>query len=168
MKKLVFLTVLVFVLAFAVWAVAEKAEDKLDVKCTQVKEAVACGEGQQKCKTACNDIFKKHHEELICQLTKIRNVAVKENALQTSKALDELITNKQKQLSCNKAGLCKDKCCPSDCIKSSCATKIKSGTCPKLKDSKGCPSGCIKSCCAEKQKSGTCPRTECKKTCSDK
>ncbi len=171
MKKLLLFTILTFVLASGVQAAAEKKaekpEDKLEIKCKDVNEAEARVEWHRKSHKAGYDKFKKHHKDLICQLKKIRDIAVKENATQTVKALDELITKKQKHLDKKKAKLSKGKGCPPDCVKSCCAAKKKSGTCPKLKDSKGCPVGCTMPCCAEKKKSGTSPKTKAKKTSPD-
>ena len=144
MKKLLLFTILTFVLASGVQAAAEKKtekpEDKVEVKCKDLNEAEAHVEWHRKSHKAGYDKIKKY-EKLISQLKEIREIAIKEDATQTVKALDELISKKQEHLDKKKA---------------------------KLSKEKGCPPDCIKSCCAAKKKAGTCPKTEAKKTSSDK
>ena len=143
MKKLLLFTILTFVLTSCSPVAPEKkgcklkkfSEDKLEAKCKGAEGTKRHRKGHR----VGFDKFKKHHKNLICQLKKIRDTAVKENATQTARAIDELVDKTQKRFH-KKA---------------------------KLSKGRGCPPDCIKSCCAAKKKSGTCPKTEAKKTSSD-
>ncbi len=158
MKQLLLFTVLTFVLASCSQVAPEKkgckpkkfSEDKVEAKCKGAEGTKRHRKGHR----VGFDKFKKHHKDLICQLKKMRDIAVKENATQTVNAIDELVDKTQKRFH-EKAKLLKKKVHKKEGWKK--ATK-----------SKSCPPDCIKSCCAAKKKSGTCPKAEAKKTSSDK
>ena len=164
MKQLLLFTILTFVLASSSQAAPGKKGDKPE-KCSEDKVEAKCKD------KAGFDKFEKHHKDLICQLKKMRDTAVKENATQTVKLIDELVDKTQKQFHekakllqekmHKKEGLkkaTKSKSCPSDCIKSCCAAKKKAGTCPRLKEAEACPPKCPKA--SEEKKAKTCSKTK--------
>ena len=162
MKRLLLFTVLTFVLVSVSQAASEKqeckskkySEGKLEAKCKVAEATKTHCEQYRKDHGTGFDKFKKHHKDLICQLKEMRDIAVKENATQTVKAIDEMITKTQKRFH-ESAKFAK--ACPSDCVKPCCDAKKKAGTCPKLKGDESCPLKCPKTI---KQKEAT--------TCSKK
>ena len=161
MKKVLLFTILTFVLASGARAAeekkADKAEDKATVKCDKAKDIKACTIKDQK---ICKDKIEKY-TKLITRLKEIREVAVKENATGTVKALDELIAKKlehlDKKQACLKActdkktdAVSKGKGCPLDSVKA-CSTAKKD----KLAKGKSCPPDCVKACCAAKKDATT-------------
>ncbi len=162
MKKLLLFTILTFVLASSVHAAdenkAEKAENNVDVKCTDVNKAKACPAQYQKGYKGGYDKTKKY-EKLIGRLKQIREIAAKENATQTVEALDKLIAGKQTHLDKKNNELSKVEGCSLDCVKPCCAAKKKSGTCPMTE---------AKKTCLMTEAKKTCPITEAQKTSSDK
>ena len=116
MKQLLLFTVLTFVLASCSQVAPEKkgckpkkfSEDKVETKCKGAEGTKAHVERHRKGHRAGFDKFKKHHKDLICQLKKIRDIALKENATQAVKAIDELVDNTQKRFH-EKAKLLKKK-----------------------------------------------------------
>lgn len=186
MKKLLLFTILTFVLASGTQAVAEekaekpdgkvkvavaekkivKSKDKVKVKCKDVNKAEICTiQNQKECQKSCYKI--KRYKKMISQLKEIRDIAAKENASLTLKALDDLIAKKQKKLDKKIDKLSKGKGYPFGCTKSRCAVKTKSEAGLKLKDVKSCPLGCTKPCCAVKTKAEASPKTESKETKQD-
>lgn len=166
MKKVLLFTVLTFVLAYGVLAAvenkADKTEDKPEVKTSDVNKAESGVEGRRKGRMT-GAAFIKFHNRLISQLTKIRDMAVKENALETAKALDEFIAKKQKQLDKKIAKQFKGKGESAGCF-----VKKKSGNCPVFKDSQVSPADSDKACCGGMGKSGTCPKAGAEKAESGK
>lgn len=189
MKQLLFFTILTFVLVSNGQATVEKkggkpkgcSHSKVEeqVKCKDVEGTKTHAQWDKKGHKVGFDKFTKYHKDLICRLKKIRDIAVKENSTETVKAIDELVDETQKQFhekaklieknmhskeGCEKAT--KSKNCPPGCIKSCCAARKETGTCPKHKELKTCPPECPK--VSEEKKEKTCSKTKAEETCSSK
>ncbi len=189
MKRLLLFTILTFVLVSTAQATVEKkgckpkgcSHSKVEeqLKCKDVEGAKTHSQWAQKDHKVGFDKFTIYHKDMIFRLKKIRVLAAKENATETVKAIDELVevTHKQshekakllKKKMYNNEGcekITKSKNCPPGCIKSCCAARKKTGTCPKNKELKACPPKCPK--VSEEKKEETCSKTKAEKTCSGK
>lgn len=165
MKKLIVSIVLILVLTFSVAAIAKKSEKKADGKSkVECKTKGKCG-SKDKSDAKCDSKGKlgkkgrkgrhgkyvKLHKDVIVQLKKIRDIAVKEKATETVKALDEFIAKKQKKFDKMKEKFSKRK---------DCADKKDSEACSGSKDSKSCPVNCTKPCCAAVKPKDEHPKSE--------